>query len=209
MSGASKAVLAQQGPADGVDPRRRRRRRRLLIFMLIGLSALPSLTTSYISISLLTEHALLDSDAWAPTPIDVRAEPALVMAMENMLPGDEHRGELTVANVGLEPLRYALVSATDDPDRRDLDTALHATVRTEGSGCGAFDGELLYQGELLSAGFGNPLAGSQAGDRVLGPSDHEVLCLRVVLPLAAGNRYQHARATTTFSVLAEHVAGAP
>ncbi|HEX2194840.1 MAG TPA: hypothetical protein VHK63_07815 [Candidatus Limnocylindria bacterium] len=192
-----------------VDERRRRRRRRLLILFMIGVSALPSVTTSYISISLFTEHALLESDAWAPTPVDVQAEPAMLMRVDGMLPGDEHHGQLTVANGGPDALRYALTSTSDDSDGRGLSAALRASVRAEGTSCEAFDGALLYDGPLVGAGFGDPVAGAQAGDRLLPGGHQETICVRVVLPLEAGNRYQRSRTSTTFGVLAEHAVAAP
>ena len=191
------------------DARRRRRRRRLLILLLIGLSAVPSVVTSYLSIALFGERALLTTDAWAPMPVDVRAEPDMLMRVTNMLPGDVQSGELTVANVGGDPLRYALVSVSDDPDGRGLRTALLATVRAEGSGCVAFDGPLLYDGPLVGAGFGDPATGSQSGDRLLAGGGRERICMRVTLSESAGNRYQRTSTRVTFTIVAEHAAGTP
>ena len=191
------------------DERRRRRRRRFLILLLIGLSAVPSVVTSYISITLFGERALLTSDAWAPMPVDVRAEPDLLMQVDGMLPGDVEAGTLTVANVADDPLRYALVSASDNPDRRGLRAVLMATIREEGGGCDAFDGSLLYSGSLAGAGFGDPASGSQPGDRLLAGATEERICVQVMLPASAGNRYQRTATHVTFTVVAEHAAGTP
>jgi spore coat-associated protein N len=199
--------MAARTDAVTADTRRRRRRRRLLILLLIGLSALPSVATSYISISLFSERATLPNDAWAPIPIDVRAEPDMLMQVTGMLPGDTHSGELRVANVGVDPLRYSLVSATTDPDGRGLRDALHATIRDEGSDCAAFNGTLLYDGPLVGAGFGNPASGQHDGDRLLSGGTDDMLCVRVALPPTAGNHYQRSATAATFTVIAEHAAG--
>jgi hypothetical protein len=195
--------------ATAVKARRRRRRRRLLILLLIGLSAVPSVVTSYISINLFSERALLTTDAWAPMPIDVRAEPNLLIHATGMLPGDVRGGTLTVANVGADPLRYALVSVSNDPDRKGLRDVLVTDVRAEGSGCTAFDGAILYSGPLVGAGFGDPTGGQQAGDRLLAGGQQERICVRVELPISAGNTYQRSLTETTFTVVAEHAAGTP
>ena len=195
--------------ASATKARRRRRRRRLLILLLIGLSAVPSVVTSYISINLFSERALLTTDAWAPMPIDVRAEPNLLIQATGMLPGDVRGGTLTVANVGADPLRYALVTVSTDSDRRGLRSVLLATVRAEGSGCTAFGGAILYKGPLVGAGFGDPTGGQHPGDRLLAGGERERICVRVELPVSAGNRYQRSLTETTFTVVAEHAAGTP
>lgn len=203
------AVATGTAGTDGTRPedRRRRRRRRLIILLLIGLSALPSVATSYISIALFGERALLTTDAWGPTPIDVQAEPDMLMQVSGMLPGDEHQGALTVANVGADPLRYAMVSRTDGTDRRGLAAVLQATIRAEGSGCTAFDGALLYDGALVGSGIGDPTSGQHDGDRLLSGGTREQICVRVRLPIDADNRYQRATLSMSFTVIAEHAAG--
>jgi hypothetical protein len=201
-------MTARTDPS-AIKARRRRRRRRLLILLLIGLSAVPSVVTSYISINLFGERALLTTDAWAPMPIDVRAEPDLLIQATGMLPGDVRGGTLTVANVGADPLRYALVSVANDPDRKSLRDVLVADVRAEGNGCAAFDGAILYSGPLVGAGFGDPATGPDAGDRLLAGAARERICIRVSLPVSAGNRYQHSLTEATFTIVAEHAAGTP
>jgi hypothetical protein len=205
-------MLATQIPAEAYPPaerRRRRRRRRLFLLLLLALSALPSVTTSIISVSLFSERALLTTDAWAPLPIDVRAEPDMLIEVTGMLPGDQHGGQLTVSNGGADAIRYALVSSSTDPDGRGLRDVLRAWVRSEGEGCADFDGSVLYAGPLASAGFGDPRFGSQPGDRLLAPSSSEVLCVRVVLPRSAGNDYQTSSTASSFRVVAELAEGTP
>lgn len=191
------------------EARRRRRRRRLIILLLIGLSALPSMATSYLSIALFGEGVLLSSDAWAPMPIDVRAEPDMLLQVSGMLPGDEHHGELAVANVGSDPLRYAMLSSVHGSDRRGLAAVLRATIRAEGQGCSAFDGALLFDGPLVGSGFGDATSGPHRGDRLLAAGERELICVRVWLPGDAGNRYQRSTTATSFTIVAEHAAGVP
>lgn len=191
------------------EARRKRRRRRFLLLLLLAVSALPSVTTSVISLMQFHERAVLVTDAWAPAPIDVSAEPALLMQVSGMLPGDRHSGVLTVANLGVDTLRYAIVSNSSDPDRRGLRDVLFAEVRSEGGGCEAFDGQLLYSGPLTGAGFGDPAAGQQAGDRLLGAAERDLICVQVTLPETAGNRHQRSSTTATFTVVAEHAVVGP
>jgi hypothetical protein len=196
-------------PQRPAERRRRRRRRRLFLLLLLALSALPSVTTSIITVSLFTERAVLTTDAWAPLTIDVRAEPDMLMEVNGMLPGDQHGGQLTVSNSGADAIRYALVSSSTDPDGRRLRDVLRAWVRAEGDGCAAFNGAVLYSGPLASVGFGDPRFGSQQGDRLLAPASNEVLCVRIVLPRSAGNTYQTSSTASSFSVVAELAAAAP
>jgi hypothetical protein len=191
------------------EARRRRRRRRFLLLLLVALSALPSVTTSVISISQFHERAITGTDAWAPAAIDVHVDPALLMQVPGMLPGDRYGGDLTVANAGADALRYALISSSTDSDGRGLRDVLEAEIRSAGSGCEAFDGEVLYRGSLIGAGFGDPAGGHHAGDRLLGPGERELLCVEVTLPEAAGNHYQRSRTTATFTVVAEHAVVGP
>jgi hypothetical protein len=183
-------------------PAERRRRRRLLLIVLLALSAVPSITTSMISIALFADDLLLAPDAWAPAPVDVRAEPALVLEASGMVPGDMRSGELVVDNLGVDPIRYAIVTTTSDPDAHGLGDALVAELRA-GAGCGARTGDLLYSGPLSGLAMGDPVAGTQSGDRLLGPAERELLCLRVTLPVGSPNIYQDASATTTLTVTAE------
>jgi hypothetical protein len=196
-------------PMPRLEARRERRRRRFLLLLLVVLSALPSVTTSVISISEFHERAISETDAWAPQPIDVHVDPALLMQVQGMLPGDRHRGDLSVANAGADPLRYALVSSSTDMDGRGLRDVLEAEIRSAGNGCDALDGDLLYRGPLIGAGLGDPAAGKHPGDRSLGPGEREVLCVEVALPEAAGNRHQRSRTTVTFTVVAEHAVAGP
>ncbi len=51
--------------------------------------------------------------------------------------------------------------------------------------------------------------GQQAGDRILGPGQRETLCIEITMPLDAGNAYQGAATSTTWTIAAEQVEGNP
>ena len=76
-------------------------------------------------------------------------------------------------------------------------------IRAQGSGCRAFDGDLLYEGPLNSAVVGDPAPGSDPGDRTLRPGATETLCLRATLPIDAGNAVQDATTSLRLSFVAE------
>jgi len=98
--------------------------------------------------------------------------------------------------------------ATND-DAKGLRDELVLTVRDEGSGCGTFDGAVLYTGALSAAAFGDPAQGAQAGDRVLAAGADEVLCFRIALPIGSGNAFQDAATSATFTFSAEQTANNP
>jgi hypothetical protein len=134
-----------------------------------------------------------------------------------MVPGDSVTDDVVVENDGSVELRYAVSTATTDADGKDLRSVLTLAVKTvdattPGTPCNDFDGTTLLASTVLgasSAGFGNPAAGSHAGDRTLTAAADETLCFRVTLPSGTGNAYQGASATTTFTFDAEQTASNP
>jgi hypothetical protein len=54
--------------------------------------------------------------------------------------------------------------------------------------------------------FGNVSPTDGTGDRTVAAGATDVLCIRVALPLATGETYQGATATTTFTFNAEQTA---
>jgi hypothetical protein len=187
-------------------PRRRRRRRFLLLLLLVG-SAVPSLVTTLISVSLFVDGALIDGDAWAPAPITVRAEPSLMVEVAEMLPGDVRRAEITVENPGADPVRYAVdvtatATAAGNASDEALRDALVAQLWPTDVGC-VGEAAAIFSGPLVVAAIGDPSAGDDPGDRRLEPAGRETLCIRVELPASANNELQAASTTVTFAVIAE------
>jgi spore coat-associated protein N len=142
--------------------------------------------------------------------ISISDDPASAVVTDlNMAPGDSVIGALTIENDGTLELRYALTSSSTNDDGKSLRDQLELTVRTEGAGCGAQDGAVLYAGALSGAAFGSPAQGADSGDRVLAAGSDEVLCFRVELPIATGDAFQDAATTATFTFHAEQTANNP
>jgi len=186
---------------------RRRRARRRGIVALLGAVSLLTIGAGSISLAQFTDSA---TSTWAFTTgtIDVNTSPAVVTAVNNMMPGDNATQALTVSNAGTGDLRYSIsVAATNA-----LGTALQLTVKTQdgGGGCAAFTGtSVLAATTLNGAAVGSSAQGAQAGDRNLAAGTSEVLCLRVSLPLSTGNALQGVSSAATFTFDAEQTANNP
>ncbi|HXI79467.1 MAG TPA: TasA family protein [Verrucomicrobiae bacterium] len=186
---------------------RRRRARRRGIVALLGAVSLLTIGAGSISLAQFTDSA---TSTWAFTTgtIDVNTSPAVVTAVNNMMPGDNATQALTVSNAGTGDLRYSIsVAATNA-----LGTALQLTVKTQdgGGGCAAFTGtSVLAATTLNGAAVGSSAQGAQAGDRNLTAGTSEVLCLRVSLPLSTGNALQGVSSAATFTFDAEQTANNP
>ncbi len=137
------------------------------------------------------------------------AEPvSTLVAFSGMIPGDSIEAALTVRNDGSGDLRYAMTSSATDPDGKALGDILHVDVERR-TGCGGPLQEVVASGPASSVAFGDPTAGSQAGDRPLASGVDEVLCVRATLPSGADTTYENAATTVTFTFLAEQVASNP
>jgi hypothetical protein len=132
-------------------------------------------------------------------------------------PGQRSRGRQVVLNDERAPLRYAVRSSSINNDHKGVRDVLQVTIRTADLGSGAagtcdrFDGAKLYDGPLGadSAGFGDAEMGGQPGDRILGPGEREALCIEIRMRFDAGNEYQGATTSTTWTIAAEQEAGNP
>jgi camelysin-like metallo-endopeptidase len=186
--------------------RRRRARRRGIIAILAAVSLL-TFAAGSISLAQFADSA---TSTWAFTAgtIDISTSPTILTAINNMLPGDSATQALTVTNGGTGDLRYALsVTAT-----AALGNALQLTIKGPdgGGGCAAFTGSTILAATTLNgAALGSSAQGAQAGDRALAAGASEDLCLRVSLPLTAGNASQGASSTATFTFDAEQTANNP
>jgi hypothetical protein len=195
-----------------------RRARRQLIGLAVLLLALTSLWAGRLSLALFTDQEVVAAAFSTGTvALDDVKIAGLTLTASGMVPGDTVTDDVVVENDGSVELRYAVTSATTDPDGKGLRDVLTVTVKTidvstPGVPCDDFDGTTLLAATVLgagSAGFGDPTAGADAGDRVLAAAANETLCFRVALPAGTGNAYQGATATTTFTFDAEQTAGNP
>jgi hypothetical protein len=195
-----------------------RRARRQLIGLAVLLLALTSLWAGRLSLALFTDQEVVAAAFSTGTvALDDVKIAGLTLTASGMVPGDTVTDDVVVENDGSVELRYAVTSATTDPDGKGLRDVLTLTVKTvdvstPGVPCDDFDGTTLLAATVLgagSAGFGDPTAGADAGDRVLAAAANETLCFRVSLPGGTGNAYQGATATTTFTFGAEQTASNP
>jgi hypothetical protein len=134
-----------------------------------------------------------------------------------MMPGDSVTDDVVVENDGTAQLRYAMTTSSTNADGLGLRTVLTLTVREidatlPATPCDNFDGTLVLAATVLgatTAGFGDPTAGADTGDRTLDAASNETLCFRVTLPSGTGNGFQGASTTTTFTFDAEQTASNP
>jgi hypothetical protein len=184
--------------------RPRRRRRRLLLLLLLFLSAIPSVVTTVISIGLFADGAVIEAAAWAPAPVEIRAEPSLIIGVTDMLPGDERHAQIAIENLGADPVRYSIAVASTNEDGKALRGALVLRLSTADPSCGGATADrLIFNGSLATARVGDPAAGGQPGDRMLEPAGRETVCVAVLLPAGSSNALQAAETTVTFAIHAE------
>ena len=152
------------------------------------------------SLAVFTDTTSNEDNLFATGQVQIDSAPAAAMfEVNNMAPGDTENGQLTIGNGGTLELRYVMTTVVDDTGA-DLSNVLELEIKTEGSGCGAWDGTSLYD---------STLAGATLGARVLGAGTGEVLCFRVHLPIGTGNTYQGTSTLATFTFDAEQTANNP
>jgi spore coat-associated protein N len=200
-----------------VQMERRRRRRRILV-LLVPTLAMVGIGAGQLSLALFTDTesvaATFDTGTIA---LDAAKIDALVLTTTAMMPGDSVTDDVVVENDGTAQLRYAMTTASTNADGKGLRDVLTLAVRTvdsttPGTPCDNFDGSLVLAATVLgasTAGFGDPSAGDDAGDRTLDAATNETLCFRISLPSGTGNAYQGASTTTTFTFDAEQTANNP
>jgi hypothetical protein len=180
-------------------------RRTGLVAALLGLTIL-TLGAGAFSLAIFTDTAA-SSGSFASGSIDITSSPTVAFTVSGMLPGDSDTQALTIANAGTSQFRYAMTTAATGT----LGSALELTVKTFGTGCGAFDGtDVVTTTTLDGAVIGDPTEGGDTGDRILDGLSNEVLCFRVSFPRTTTDPLlggQTSDATFTFD--AEQVANNP
>jgi spore coat-associated protein N len=191
-----------------------RRARPLLALAVVAL-AITSIGAGVFSLALFTSTATVGANTFTTGTIVIGTSPAsALLTAANMMPGDSVTAPITVSNTGTSQLRYAVTAATTDPDTKGLRTQLTIAIKSGVTTCtnagfgasGTSVTSAVALGTTTLNVIGDPTSGSQTGDRTLNSSSNEILCFQVSLPLATGNAYQGATATTTFSFVAEQTA---
>jgi predicted ribosomally synthesized peptide with SipW-like signal peptide len=200
-----------------VREERQRRRRRMLV-LLVPMLGLIGFGAGQLSLALFTDSESVDATfGTGSIDLDAAKIDALVLTTSAMMPGDSITDDVVVENDGTAQLRYAMTTASTNADGKGLRDVLTLTVKTidattPGTPCDNFDGTTVLAATVLGAsgaGFGDPAAGADTGDRTLAAAANETLCFRVALPSGTGNAYQGAATTTTFTLAAEQTASNP
>lgn len=180
-------------------------RRRGMVALFIGLAALTA-GSGAVSLAVFTSSA--DSaGSFSTGTVDLDANPAAVFSASGIMPGATGSATVTISNSGTGALRYAMTSASTDPDGKGLRDQLELSV-TAGT-CPGAGAPLFAAAPIVAAVFGDPGQGADAGDRTLAAGTSEDLCFAWSLPLSAGNALQGAATTTTFTFGAEQTANNP
>jgi predicted ribosomally synthesized peptide with SipW-like signal peptide len=197
------------------DESRRKRRRLALILPMLAIFGIGA---GQLSLALFTDTETVDATFDTGTIVlDAAKIDALVLTTSAMMPGDSVTDDVVVENDGTAQLRYAMTTSSTNADGLGLRTVLTLTVREidatlPATPCDNFDGTLVLAATVLgatTAGFGDPTAGADTGDRTLDAASNETLCFRVTLPSGTGNGFQGASTTTTFTFDAEQTASNP
>ncbi|MFC1936013.1 TasA family protein [Chloroflexota bacterium] len=165
------------------------------------------------TMALFTSTASVGANEFTTGTLDITTNPTTALiTFSGMAPGDEVTNPITVTNDGTLEMRYAVTSTTDEDV---LAAQLDMTIKTGVSTCtnAEFDtdGAVVYGPEDLGsvAGtdvVGDPTQGADTGDRTLGASANEVLCIQASLPLATGNTFQGLTSTATLAFASEQTA---
>lgn len=175
---------------------------------LIGLllaASLASLGAGVSSLAIWTDSATSSASFSAGT-VDLVVNPATVLTVGTLAPGQSGSAELTVANSGTLALRYAMTSSSTDADGKALRGQLSLTVS---AGACPSATALFGPAALSGAAFGNPAQGGHTGDRTLAAGESETLCFAWSLPSATGDAFQGATTATTFTFAAEQTVANP
>jgi spore coat-associated protein N len=187
-----------------------------ILLTVAGFVAVAGIAGGAVSLAVYTDTETVDATFTSGTIIlDATKIDALTLTSTNLVPGDSITGAVDVENDGTSQLRYSLNTTSTSvagPNGGVLNAALTVEVRTvdvDLVGCGSFDGTVLQASEVLGASnvmFGTPSPTVGTGDRTVNVAATDVLCIKVSLPIATGDTYQGATATTTFTFNAEQTA---
>jgi hypothetical protein len=192
-----------------------RNRSRALLALAVVALAITSVGSGIFSLALFTSSATVGANTFTTGTITITTSPTTAaLTASNLMPGDTVTAPIQINNTGSAQLRYAITAATTDPDSKALRTQLTIAVKSGVTTCTnagwSASGSSVTPATVLGTTtlnvVGDPTTGSQSGDRTLNNGANETLCFQVSLPLATGNAYQGATATTTLTFAAEQTA---
>ncbi len=122
--------------------------------------------------------------------------------MGNMKPGDVKYAPLTIANNGTLGFTYTMSTSATNTDSKGLRDQLTAEVRLVANAAACDSAGVGFNASLTTVTASGPLSSAAISTRSLGAGASEVLCYKVQLPSAAGDPYQGATTTATFTFAA-------
>jgi hypothetical protein len=159
--------------------------------------------TGLASSALFTSQDSVTGSSFAAGTVDIAAGTgSAVFSVDTSAPGSVAYGALTVANDGSLAMRYAMSTSAEGDLAAELDATVLRIAADETCDADA-TGDVLYTGDLASAGFGSSSAGADLGDRTIDAAGDESLCFAVSLPSTVGNSAQGDSATASFTFDAE------
>jgi hypothetical protein len=120
--------------------------------------------------------------------------------MNAMKPGDVRYAALTVANAGTLPFTYAMATSATNTDGKNLRDQLTVEVRLVANTAACNATGFTASGTTLTPS--GALSGAAIAGRSLAASASEVACFKVTLPSSAGDAYQGATTSATFTLSA-------
>jgi spore coat-associated protein N len=167
----------------------------------------------------LTGTAPVASGQIATANVDIATAPAAtLLTATDLAPGEVIVAPVTVTNTGTLAARYAVSATSSAADTAGLGAHLTATIRLGVSACTAAgataSGTALYgPGPLAATGgrvlVGDPTAGAQAGDRLLGVGQAETLCVAISRPPESPTSFNGKSASVSLAFIAEQIASNP
>lgn len=128
-------------------------------------------------------------DAYAFTSIE----------MTNMKPGDVKYAPLTIANAGTLGFTYSMSTSATNTDAKALRDQLTLGIRKVVDEATCDSAGVGYGASLDTVTASGALSAAAIASRSLAASASEVACFRVELPSTAGDTYQGATTTATFT----------
>lgn len=197
------------------EPGQRERRRR--VAAATGLAALAFVGIG-MSGALFADSDSLGGNTLTSGTVQIGTNPgSAAFTANNMAPGDEVFGNVTVENNGSLRLRYAMSAQASNVDALGLRSQLRISVfsgvgqvacAAGNVGAGTLEGGPATLGTPQQL-FGDPAPGAHTGDRVVNASATEDLCVRVALPLTTDSTYAGANTEITLTFDAEQTANNP
>lgn len=156
--------------------------------------------------ALFTDREVVDSNSFTSGVLDLAVgDQTRTVQAANMAPGDVEWAAIQLENSGDLDLQYTFTVSVSNDDSPVLAQALEARTLAGAAACDD-DGSAGATALLDATGF--PTADhtyQHANARAVAVGGHELLCLRIELPLESGDAYQGASSALAWTFHAEQV----